>query len=255
MTTVSRGLLLLAALAGCGYRANNARHDHAPEARGEECPLGQIVCDGGCTDVAADPDNCGLCGVTCSGGRACRSGVCGADERCPPSMVDCGGECRDLSGDPEYCGGCDHYLCRASESCWNGVCVCRVELEPCGETGCVDARSDPNNCGGCGIVCDATCTNGVCTDSCEGEGRLTDCGGACVNIDDSPQHCGGCGHRCAQDQICISGACYDYEPAVGCASCSGCGCPEDEKCCDLIGYGVSCVDTRQPCPQGPPTQH
>ncbi len=206
----------LVLLAGCGAKSNQATHDHEPGSRGEECPLGQILCDGACTDVATDSHHCGSCDESC-GGDECRSGVCGGGKGCPEAMVDCEGECRDLSGDPEYCGGCDQYLCRGRESCWNGICVYRPELNPCGEVGCVDGQSDPAHCGDCGVACDG-------------------------------------GSACAQDQVCLGGGCWDYEPAIGCASCAGCDCPEDEQCCDLIGYGVSCVDTRRPCPE-PPTQH
>lgn len=250
--TSGRALLFLL-LAGCGAKSNQATHDHEPGSRGEECALGQILCDGACTDVASDSHHCGSCDESC-GGDECRSGVCGGGKRCPEAMVDCEGECRDLSGDPEYCGGCDQYLCRGRESCWNGICVCRPELTPCGELGCVDGQSDPANCGDCGVTCDGgTCARGACVEACTGAG-LTDCGGACVELDTNPLHCGSCGSACAQDQICLGGGCRDYEPAIGCASCAGCGCPEDEQCCELIGYGVSCVDTRRPCPE-PPTQH
>ncbi len=31
---------------------------------------------GGCADIAVDPDNCGQCGIRCSGGSACVRGVC-----------------------------------------------------------------------------------------------------------------------------------------------------------------------------------
>jgi hypothetical protein len=36
---------------------------------------------------------------------------------------------------------------------------------------------------------------------------------------------------------------------VGCTSCSGCtACPSPEICCDVTGYGLSCVDTTESCP-------
>lgn len=245
-----RYLPLAVLLWGCGGKTNNARHDHEPGARGEDCPTGNIVCDGECTDVSTDPAHCGGCDVACAD---CRSGVCGGDDgRCPEGMVDCTGECRDLSGDPEYCGGCTDYLCRNGESCWNGVCVCRVELTPCSEGGCVDTFSDPFNCGGCGVTCPGACSRGVCSDDCEAP--YENCGGACADLMTSPLHCGSCGTRCAQDQVCLEGDCFDYEPAIGCTTCGGCDCPEDERCCDLVGYGVSCVDTRRQCPQ-PPAGH
>lgn len=258
MSTARAFLSILAALilfAGCGAKANNALHDHEPGARGQECPLGQVVCGGACTDVATDPAHCGGCDAACGDGEECSGGRCGGGgPDCPEAMVGCGNECRDISGDPEYCGGCDGYLCRSKESCWNGVCVCRPELTACGEAGCIDTLSDPASCGACGQACDAGehCQRGACVAGCAG--AFAECDGGCVDLDASPLHCGGCGHACAQDQFCLTGHCVDYEPAVGCTSCNGCDCPEDERCCDLLGYGVSCVDTRQPCPE-PPSQH
>jgi hypothetical protein len=239
-------------LAACGAKANNAIHDHEPGARGDECPLGQIVCDDACTDPATDADHCGGCDTSCDG-ESCRNGVCGGGRSCPEAMVDCDDECRDISGDPEYCGGCDGYLCGAKESCWNGVCTCRPELTPCSEAGCLDTLSSAASCGNCDRACaeGEVCQRGECVTECAG--AFTRCGGGCVDTEFNPLHCGGCGRDCAQDQYCLSGHCVDYEPAVHCAgSCNGCNCPEDEKCCDLPGYGVSCVDTRLECPE-PPT--
>lgn len=47
------------------------------------CGFGQNCCAGawggpdeGCTSVEWDPTNCGACGVTCTGGEVCASGVC-----------------------------------------------------------------------------------------------------------------------------------------------------------------------------------
>jgi hypothetical protein len=55
-------------------------------------------------------------------------------------------------------------------------------------------------------------------------------------------------NRCAEDQLCFGGECWGYEPAVGCATCGGCECPDRGTCCELEGYGVSCVDTDIGCP-------
>jgi hypothetical protein len=141
---------------------------------------------------------------------------------CPPGTIDCDGECRDLSNDPEFCGTCQEVACDDSQWCADGLCECRPELAECNGD-CVDLDSDPNNCGDCEV----------------------DCG---VDIETDPLNCGGCGDSCAVDQICAGGECWDYEPAVGCDSCGACDVCGQESCCELQGYGVSCVDIDIGCP-------
>jgi hypothetical protein len=48
------------------------------------CPMGQMVCNGTCTDTQSNSDNCGACGNKClagntcvAGGCTCASGLCG----------------------------------------------------------------------------------------------------------------------------------------------------------------------------------
>ncbi|MBW2262328.1 MAG: hypothetical protein JRG91_10180, partial [Deltaproteobacteria bacterium] len=104
------------------------------------------------------------------------------------------------------------------------------------------------HCGACDATCDDVCVDGACetAEDC----TETVCEDGCVDTDTNVRHCGGCRSRCDRDQVCFSGDCWDYEPAVGCTSgCSGCdSCPTDEICCELTGYGVSCVDTTESCP-------
>ena len=159
---------------------------------------------------------------------------------CPPGMLDCDGECRDVSNDPEFCGSCEVTKCDDAEFCQDGVCVCRPELSACAGA-CVDTLSDPAHCGGCGQPCDGVCVAGECAGA--GDCDLEICDGACVDAESHPLHCGGCGKACAVDQVCAGGECYDYEPAPGCLTCGGCdACPGDEPCCELPGYGTSCVE-------------
>lgn len=163
---------------------------------------------------------------------------------CPPGMLDCGGECRDVSNDPEYCGSCEVTKCDDAEFCQDGACVCRPELSACGGA-CVDLGADPQHCGGCDQPCEgeSVCVAGACKSAAECDAEV--CGGGCVDTETSPLHCGGCGNACAVDQICAGGECYDYEPAAGCASCGGCdACPKQEPCCELPGYGVSCIEAK-----------
>lgn len=42
------------------------------------CPSGQTNCNGACTDVSSDSNNCGYCGNICSSGASCMSGSCSA---------------------------------------------------------------------------------------------------------------------------------------------------------------------------------
>jgi stigma-specific protein Stig1 len=245
-------VLIILALPGCGGRSLEPRDSvwHVQDQIGDPaCPPGQILCAGECTDVATNADDCGGCGRSCEAGVQCHSGVCGGEDRCPTGMVDCDGECRDLSGDPEQCGGCVHAVCGSHEACVDGVCACRPGLTECGGAGCVDTRTDPAHCGACDTPCSGTCVAGSCAQQCTGEGNVADCDGACVDLDQDPLDCGECGRTCSRDQVCIGGECWDYEPAVGCDSCATCDvCPGPETCCELPGYGVSCVDTNWPCP-------
>ncbi|MCE1225816.1 MAG: hypothetical protein LWW87_04910 [Geobacteraceae bacterium] len=40
------------------------------------CPAGQTICSSQCTDILANPQNCGACGNVCSAGQLCVNGVC-----------------------------------------------------------------------------------------------------------------------------------------------------------------------------------
>lgn len=41
-----------------------------------DCPMGQTLCTGACTDTATDRNNCGGCGVRCRDGLICMGRVC-----------------------------------------------------------------------------------------------------------------------------------------------------------------------------------
>jgi hypothetical protein len=211
------------------------------------CALAELDCGGVCTDVSTDSEHCGRCNNACGGGVVCESGLCGGGGvSCPPGSIDCNGECLDVSADPEDCGACNDGRCASREFCYQGHCVCRPGLTDCDGT-CVDTGSDPAHCGGCDRDCAGTCTGGVCgeADACDKD----ICDGACVDRATDPMHCGACNHACAVDQVCFAGGCWDYQPAQGCATCEGCDfCPDVEPCCELPGYGTSCVDSPQPCP-------
>lgn len=97
-----------------------------PKAGDAACTMPNEVCNGACTDVSSDHDNCGACGKSCIG-----SGPSG-DSMCVAGNCSCTGALVD------YCDG----------------------------IGCMDVRSDVNNCGSCGNVCDPNlynaCSDGNC---------------------------------------------------------------------------------------------
>lgn len=163
---------------------------------------------------------------------------------CPQGAEDCDGECVDIENDPENCGACE-LSCGDREYCDDGACVCRPGLDECdGE--CVDLHTDPAHCGDClAAACPAFCVERQCSADCGQD----ECDRSCVDTNTDPLNCGSCGEVCAGDQVCIAGGCWDYLPAVGCESCDGCdACVGEEICCDLPGYGTSCVDQLDACP-------
>jgi hypothetical protein len=43
---------------------------------GGTCGVGQLICGNTCVNVQSDPNNCGNCGVVCTGPVAGSPGVC-----------------------------------------------------------------------------------------------------------------------------------------------------------------------------------
>ncbi|MEZ4220474.1 MAG: hypothetical protein R3B13_06040 [Polyangiaceae bacterium] len=43
---------------------------------GDKCKAGEQCCSAKCTDITADPDNCGFCGRKCPPGKTCTGGTC-----------------------------------------------------------------------------------------------------------------------------------------------------------------------------------
>lgn len=83
------------------------------------CDEDSIECDGTCTNVRWDPDNCGACGNMCLPlAPYCNEGEC---SRCPPGLTECGLFCQDLLNDPSNCGNCG-YECGLYQSCVAGRC-------------------------------------------------------------------------------------------------------------------------------------
>jgi hypothetical protein len=160
----------------------------------------QACCDGQtCTDLTQN-DNCGGCGIVCSGGRTCQDLVC----TCPAGTTDCGGECVNTQSDDNNCGACGN-ACHGGESCQNGVCACPSGKTDCSGT-CTDTNSDDANCGACGNACaaDETCFAGRC--GCPDATQL-DCNGQCTDGFSDPNNCGRCGNVCQAGQNCVGGSC------------------------------------------------
>jgi Stigma-specific protein, Stig1 len=97
-----------------------------PNGAGITCPSGQTLCNGSCTFVANDPQNCGVCGKACPGSLICISGSCG----CPPEQLACADVCVDSKVDPNNCGDCG-VSCVSGQLCSGGSCALIGTNEHC----------------------------------------------------------------------------------------------------------------------------
>jgi len=86
-----------------------------------------------------------------------------------------------------------------------GAAMCAPSETMCGSV-CADTRTDPAHCGGCGMDCGdpfgatVTCTNGLCTSTCD-EG-FADCdsddsNGCETDLASDDANCGACGAMCS----------------------------------------------------------
>jgi hypothetical protein len=69
-------------------------------------------------NTAVDADNCGSCGVRCTGGTRCVMGGC----KCPPGFELCGGVCVNTQQSGQNCGACNT-ACAGFQLCNGGRCV------------------------------------------------------------------------------------------------------------------------------------
>jgi len=149
---------------------------------GGSCGTGQSLCSGLCTNLQADPSNCGACGVACASGQTCASGVCtvssGTGATCSSGIVCSCGPPQGTGGTGGSCAAsCSSNVCSCSPPAGvtngSGVGFCPV-IQPCGagltacNSACVNAQTDMNNCGACGNVCaqGQACTGGTCQAAC-----------------------------------------------------------------------------------------
>lgn len=72
----------------------------------------------------SDPNNCGGCGIVCSGATPiCIGGSCQSSCPVPPNTM-CGAACIDTQSDPDHCGACDNEC--PSRRCVAGMCTPQV---------------------------------------------------------------------------------------------------------------------------------
>ena len=150
--------------------------------QGVSCDAPRAMCGSTCTDVTADPANCGACGTACAPGQTCNAGHC--DVLCVGGTQRCNGSCIDPTSDPANCGACnvvcpgDRPFCVASactKSC--DMTKGQKECDPDGGPAyCASVDTDSKNCGDCGHVCttNQSCVAGTCKDLCVGPARVGD---------------------------------------------------------------------------------
>lgn len=158
---------------GDGDASGGASGDGDGDGDGDlTCSEGQEICDGACTNLDTDRQNCGECGESCAGGTVCEDGACVAN--CSEDRNECDGGCADIQTDPEHCGECGNAcdFAGAAGACVAGECAfvfCQEGFEDCDDldwNGCErDTMSDRRNCGGCNVRCelDETCEDGTCS--------------------------------------------------------------------------------------------
>ena len=84
------------------------------------CDVGKTSCGGSCTDLDADPANCGGCDDACAKEESCIGGICAPE--CGQDELLCANTCINPLNDEEHCGGCDA-ACDEEQDCAFGQCV------------------------------------------------------------------------------------------------------------------------------------
>jgi hypothetical protein len=269
----------LALVAGCGSGKKrydggpaatdgSASMDGAPDAAPPDAPPAPCSdpaltrCNGVCVDTQSDPNNCGGCGVTCTGSQTCVAGKCQEDCRkggscAPGTFCDVNdGMCKQGCTTTADCG--QNAECDLAQH----LCVCVSGFHLCG-TACV-SNSSPDHCGSSCTPCPSVpngvpdCNDGVCGIVCNAGFHL--CSGACVS-NSSPAHCGAscapcpsvpngtatcngtaCGIACNTGFHLCSGACVSNSSPASCgASCTPCpSVPNGTATCVNGVCGIAC---------------
>jgi hypothetical protein len=209
----------------------------------DKCNSGYGDCDNnltnGCETALNTVDNCGVCGVKCTGTQYfCLGGKC-TGIKCLEGKADCnqdydrdgGNGCEADLTSIATCGTCNN-KCEALEgqsvSCVSGLC--QVDSCPTAGTydcnknsqdGCESTLKDNLNCGACGSVCKldnatSSCASGKCEIvSCNAP--FGDCdkdaGNGCERALNSADNCGKCDNVCPATgkhmtaSGCVSGVC------------------------------------------------
>lgn len=157
----------------CGVRCPPGTIGHWPYCISfSPCPSGQANCDGSCTNLQTDENNCGSCGNTCQPGLTCCNGNCspcanGATQPCTTSSgYSYGGTqtCSNCQWGPCACG---EYNCTSDQTCFGTQClgpgelVCAANCQPgppCTQTNMEVGMRCPESCSASG------CINYACTD-------------------------------------------------------------------------------------------
>jgi|SRR3972149_6346947 len=119
------------------------------------CNLYETNCGGICVNLQNDMNNCGECGINCTGTQYC----CGCDG------------CRNFLSDTNSDCGCEHINCTSvvQAVCCSGNC-CNPPMTCCPpdvlhtKNHCVNLQTNSQDCRTCGNVCPLgqICVSGTC---------------------------------------------------------------------------------------------
>jgi hypothetical protein len=223
--------------------------------RPDICPEGLADCDSNpatCETDITTVDNCGSCGLKCSGPNV-KTWTCAlvGNERkcqvveCNPGWGNCDGDhangcevdLRSSVGNCGQCGAACSELNTQGVACASGQCVptCVNGFADCNpgtaNDGCETNTRTPANCGGCGVECAPPHANGNCSTGVCGIGSCLagwdDCNNNPADGCETPlntlANCGGCGVVCDipnAAESCSTGVCQSAGCATGYADCT-----------------------------------
>jgi len=212
----------------------------------DECQAGFLEdfrwCNGQCSHLPSDPNNCGFCGRTCFDNTFCDNGSCACDN---DALTYCNSTCVNTETNTQHCGRCNS-RCPTGAGCVNGSCSC-----PTGQVSCAGqcvTLGTLDHCLSCNDSCGvgASCTPGGC--QCPASTPLV-CDGYCVNSDEDEANCGSCFRYCPENATCTEGECECPESAPdlceGFATCTDFATNEEtcgscENFCEVICNEGAC---------------